>query len=247
MIGNFAGKGLMVILFSGHCMICTAQSTQLWADFTLNIPTGNHTLLSNQLSYRSTELKGQKWREVNINPIVQWSINRHFDAMAGLTGAFTHQKNGFNTIEIKPEFGLRYHLFPDIRVQFRALARLEQRNFYLQEAALWNHSLRSRFRIECLVPINKSSMLFNQLWYAIADAEVFWAMDEEINERFSNQRRFRLGGGYRLSDLWRFEFIYTYQVTRNFLETGFQQSSNVFRLRVRMFLHHKKSFSEIGD
>jgi hypothetical protein len=217
-----------------------AQTTQLWADYTLNLPFANQYLFSTELSYHTVISSEGKWREIEINPIVQWSIDHHVDVMLSLRGSTTLQAESFNTDEIRPAIGLRYHFTPHWRVQWRGLLQFEQRNLYHQESSTWNHSLRSRFRVESLIPINRKKISENNLWYGLLDAEFFWVMDKQLKERYSNQMRFRLGAGYRVSYNWRFEIIYTDQFTRNNLDQDFQEVSNIFRLRVKHFINKAK-------
>ncbi len=220
--------------------IAGAQTTQFWTDYTLTVPFANHYIFSNAVSYRTLESKQNKWREYEINPTIQWSIGQRIDLIAALIAASTRQKDGYNTSELRPVLGVRYHLTPNWRVWIQGYARVEQRNLYHEETSTWAHSTRSRFRLESLVPINHKTFFEDHLWYALLDAEFFWVMDNQLDERYSNQMRYRAGVGYRSSYTWRFEFIYTDQFTRNNLENGFEQSSSIFRIRVKHFVNKAK-------
>jgi hypothetical protein len=235
-------RSLIVIFF--FILFCAspmqAQSNQVWIDYTLNVPFANRYLFSTQFSYRTLDAKQNKWREVEINPTVQWSILNRVDLIAAFTASKTLQQDEYNTDELRPGLGFRYHFSPNKRVLLQALARMEQRNLYHEETSSWDHSARSRFRLESLIPINRKTMFENQLWYGVLDVEGFWVMDKQLGERYANQVRYRAGIGYRQSYSWRFEFIYTDQFTRNNLDAGFQEVSNIFRFRVKHFLNASK-------
>jgi hypothetical protein len=224
---------LLLIIFSNDV---NAQSTQSWVDFNLHVPLPKHILLNNQFAYRTNDSKVNKWRSFAITSIAQMPINSHLDVQGGLLISQIQQKESYNTTELRFEVGARYHFTPQKRIQLRSFLRLEQRNLYHQETSSWGSSIRTRLRLECMVPINGKTMLKNDLWYGLTDAEFFWPMDRELKETFANQRRFRLGLGYRYTNNWRFEFIYSNLYTRNIIDAGFIESSNVLRLRVRYYI-----------
>ncbi|HEY3402342.1 MAG TPA: DUF2490 domain-containing protein [Ohtaekwangia sp.] len=233
-------RNLLVIVWLSITYRAHAQSTQLWADYTLNLPFSNSYLFSSEFSYHTIISKESKWREVEINPIIQWSIDRHIDVLFSLKVSSTLQREDYNSDELRPALGMRYHFTPQRRVQLRGLLQVEQRNLYHQESSTWAHSLRTRFRVESLIPINKKTIFENRLLYGLIDAEIFWVLDKQLDERYANQLRFRAGMGYRSSYTWRFEVIYTDQYSRNNLEQGFQQVSNIFRVRIKHFLNKAK-------
>jgi Protein of unknown function (DUF2490) len=225
------------------CLIGTvarSQSNQIWTDYTFNAPFANSYLFTTQLSYRTQIGSNDKWRELEINPTIERVLHFRWDVLASFLGSATHQQDAYNTNELRAAIGIRYHITPHTPVQLRALIRLEDRNLYHQESGTWASSTRSRFRIESLIPINQKSMFEDQLWYGILDAEVFWVMDQQLGERYSNQMRYRAGVGYRHSHTWRFEFVYTDQFSRNNLESNFQEVANIFRFRVKHFINKAK-------
>jgi hypothetical protein len=233
-------RNLLLISFTCIVIGTQAQSTQIWADYTLNFPFANAYLFSTEVSYHTVVNKDSKWREVEINPIIQWSIDQHIDVIASVKASATLQQEDYNSGELRPALGMRYHFTPHRKVQLRGLLQFEQRNLYHEESSTWAHSLRSRFRVESLIPINRKTIFENKLWYGLLDAEFFWVMDKQLEERYSNQMRFRAGIGYRASYSWRFEIIYTDQFSRNNLDQEFQEISNIFRVRVKHFINKAK-------
>lgn len=216
------------------------QVNQVWADYVLNVPFANSYVFDTEFSYRTLVTKQDKWRSFSISPDLEKSVTNNIDVMFTLGTEFTQQETGYNTIELKPVLGMRYHFTPNNRIMVRGLIRAEFRNLYYREGSTWEHSNRLRFRVESIIPINRKSYFENQLWYGLLDAELFWVTDQQLDERFANQFRFRGGLGYRLSYGWRFEFLYTDQFTRNNLAGDFEETSNIFRLRIKHFLNASK-------
>jgi hypothetical protein len=97
-----------------------------------------------------------------------------------------------------------------------------------------------RLKAEAWIAINKLNLYQNQLWYAIVDYEGFVVVDEQVNERFANRLRARVGLGYRLDYKNRFEVIYTLQSSRNEIHGDLISNDNVLQLRYKLFLHPSK-------
>jgi hypothetical protein len=121
----------------------------------------------------------------------------------------------------------------------RLFLRLEHRNIKNPDTDEWQRVIRPRARIESLIPINKKTFFEDNLWYGIVDAEWFFTIDD-VDERFANRFRLRIGVGYRLSYSSRFEFIYMNQQSKNAIEDSFCTSDNIFRFRYKHYLRKKK-------
>jgi hypothetical protein len=231
------GRSILMLLFWFLGTAAKSQTSQYWLDYNLQVHVAKQWTINTQMGYRTVEeSKENKWRKIVIAPIAQRTINKHWEVQGGITTAFTLQRPNFNTIEIRPEIGARYHFNPHHQFLVRAFTRIEQRNQYHQEKAKWGHSFRSRFRIELQFPINGKNFSKNNLWYGMADVEAFWVMDKQLDERFANQHRYRVGAGYKLSKDWRFELLYSKLYTRNIISADFVESSDVFRIRIRHFI-----------
>lgn len=204
----------------------------------LNIPFANSFNLENAFTY-STVLDSPKWRSFDYAPNLEWSINAHIDLQGAVTFSRTVQAESYNTFEVRPMLGARFHFTPNKRILTRLLLRLEQRNFKNLETDEWTQVWRPRARIESLIPINQSSYFMDKLWYGIVDAEWFFAKDD-VEERFANRFRLRTGIGYRMSYTWRFEFVYTLQQSRNEAEDASVTTDNIFRFRVKHYVRKSK-------
>ena len=124
--------------------------------------------------------------------------------------------------------------------------RFEQRNFKNLDTKSWETVYRPRARAEFLIPINRKTYFEDKLWYGILDAELLFAVDDDVQERFANRFRLRTGIGYRLSYTSRFEFIYMLQESKNGIDESFESTDNIFRFRYRHYLRKTKPTKATG-
>jgi Protein of unknown function (DUF2490) len=227
----------------------TAQDVteQVWLEYMVEYPFANSFNLENSLTY-STLLGEPKWAALDYSPALEWSITQHIDLLAQAVFSYTNQTETYNTFELRPIIGTRIYFTPNQRVQTRLLLRLEQRNFKNLEDGEWTQTFRPRVRAEIIVPINRKTIFEDKMWYTITDAEVLFT-DDEINERFANKFRLRIGAGYRLNYTWRFEFLYMHQASRTGTDENFTTSDNIFRFRVKHYLRKTKpsDLSGVGN
>lgn len=205
----------------------------------LTYPFANAFSLELRLTYR-TNFEDPRWHSYIVLPIFQYSLTQNVDLNAGVTASAVAQNDTSNTFELRPMLGARFHLTPNRRALARIYLRMEQRNFKDLETKNWTHSMRFRIRPELLLPLNRRAYFENNQLYLIADAEWFITVDKDLDERFANRFRARLGLGYRLDATWRFEVIYMQQQAKNKIGEDFHTSDDVLRLRVKFYLRGHK-------
>jgi hypothetical protein len=210
----------------------------------LNYPFANNWNLENAFTY-STLMGTPKWRAYDYSAALEWSVTNHIDLIAQGVISYTNQTETVSTLELRPILGTRVHFTPNSRVQTRLLLRLEQRNFQDLDTKAWDQVYRPRVRAETIIPINKPSYFDDRLWYAIADMEWLF-VNNDVEERFANRFRMRVGGGYRVHYGLRVEFLYMLQQSRNTIEEGYVSSDNIFRIRVKQYLRRGKPSSTGG-
>ena len=217
---------------------------QVWMEYMLEYPFANSFNLENSITY-STLIGEPKWRALDYSPSLEWSINQHIDLIGQAVLSYTDQTETYNTFEVRPIIGTRIYFTPNRRVQTRLLLRMEQRNFKNLEDGEWTQTLRPRIRAEIIVPINKKTIFEDKMWYMLTDAEVLFTNDE-INERFANKFRLRIGTGYRLNYTWRIEFIFMHQESRTGTDENITSRDNIFRFRVKHYLRKGKPSDASG-
>jgi hypothetical protein len=222
-----------------------SQNQQVWFEYMLNYPFANSFNLENAFTY-SELLTSPKWRSFDYSPTVEYSLTNRIDILAGGTLTYTNQFEDHDTFEGRLMIGTRIHFTPNMRILSRLQLRLEQRNFKDLELDTWETVYRPRARAEFLIPITRKTYFEDKLWYGILDSEFLFAVDEDVNERFANRFRLRIGIGYRLSYSSRFEFIYMLQESRSGLDESFESTDNVFRFRYKQYLRKTKPTKATG-
>jgi hypothetical protein len=226
----------ILILISPHSLLAQ-NDEQLWLEFQLSYPFGGKYLLENTSAYQTLLTKENKWWSLSVTPTFEYSIFRRLDLLSEAAIGYTNQENDVSTWEVMPMVGGRFFITQNKRVDTRLVWRYQLRYFYQIEAGDWDVSNRTRLRGEVLVSINGPDLFRNKLWYVLADYEEFIVLDQQLDERYANKRRARIGLGYRLSYKHRFELSYTRQSARNEIEGDFISNDNVIQFRYKMYLN----------
>ena len=237
---------LLIFLFWLPVVTVKAQAVneQVWMEYMLNYPFANSFNFENAFTY-STVLGEPKWRAYDYGATLEWSASSYFDIIGGALVSYTNQTNNYNTLELRPTIGTRLYFTPYKRIQTKLLLRVEQRNFKNLDTQEWTQQYRPRVRGEVVIPINRKSYFEDKLWYGLTDVEFLYKTDD-VEERFANRFRWRIGAGYRFTYNLRIEFLYMLQQSRNTLEDDFESSDNIFRFRVKQYLRKTKPSSTEG-
>ena len=219
---------------------CGAQGQQVWLDYQVDYPFANVYLFEITGSYQSSVSANSPWRSISVTPNFEWQWFQFLDVLVTAPIAFTNQTEDYASFEVNPSLGVRYHITQNKRITSRLVYKLEERMFYNYEENLWEFSNRMRLKGEILTSINGPNLFQDNLWWAILDYEEFFVTDKQVEERFANRRRARIGVGYRLNYRNRFEFIYTLQSSRDEIDGDFSRLDNVLQLRYKMFLNPSK-------
>lgn len=236
---------LVALSLTQACLAQETSSEQLWFEYLLNYPFGSVYNLENAFTY-STDLHQPKWRAMEYCPTLERSFTRHVDAQVAFTTSYTQQNDTSNTLELRPMIGARIHFTPNKRILTRLLMRFERRFFQDRESLDWDKSSRSRLRAEAIIPINRRSYAEDRQWYGVVDAEWFFVMDQDVNERFANRFRLRAGAGYRLNKKLRFEVLYVLQEAKNKIGEDFYTSDHIFRFRVKHYISTRQEREHAG-
>ena len=229
---------ISLIVMPWSTISAQTQNSQLWFEYMLNYPFANTFNIENAFVY-STLLDSPRWYAFDYSPTLEYSLTQNIDFTLGGTFSYTAQTDDYNTFEIRPAIGTRIHITPNSRILLRAYIRVEQRYFLNLDTDEWEQTLRPRFRVESLIPINKKNFFEDKLWYGIADVEWLFVVDD-VEERFANRFRARFGIGYRLSYSSRFELIYMNQQSKSGIDENFSSSDNIVRLRFKHYLRKSK-------
>lgn len=210
---------------------------QLWLEFQTSYPFANRYLLENTTAYQTILKKEGKWRNISISPTFEYTWFRKLDLTSELPIGYTLQNEGVNTLEITPMVGARFHVTQNKRIDTRLVWRYQVRGFYSIEEKDWDISNRTRLRGEAFICLNGPTLFTDNLWYLFLDYEEFIVLDEQLEERYANRRRGRVGIGYRLNYRHRFDLSFTKQSSRNELEESFISNDNVIQFKYKLFFN----------
>ena len=226
------------LLLGAICSCSYAQQhEQLWLEHQLSYPFKNRYLLENTTSYQTILTKENKWRSYALSPVFEYALFTRLELTIEVPFAYTLQKEGSNTFEISPLVGGRFHITQGKRVDTRLVWRYQVRAFRQIEEGIWDISNRTRLRGEIFISLNGPNLFTDKLWYLFLDYEEFFVIDDQVEERFANRRRGRIGIGYRLNYKHRFDLSYTLQSSRNEIDGDFISNDNVLQFKYKMFLN----------
>jgi len=212
---------------------------QLWLDYQVDYPS-HSWLFEVSASYQTLLTQENKWRSLSVTPTIEYVLLTRLDLTAELPLSYTVQKEDTNSFELAPMLGARLHITQNKRVNARLFLRYQQRHFHEIEADVWDISNRVRLKGEFWIAITGPNLYKDKLWYTLLDYEEFIVLDDQLDERYANRRRARIGLGYRLDYRNRFELIYTWQSSRNEIEGDFISNDNVIQLVYKMYLNPAK-------
>lgn len=231
-------KSVAVCFFCFLSMgVLAQQDEQLWLEWQLSYPFANKYLLENTTSYQTLLKKDGKWRSFAISPTFEYTVLRRLDLTSEITLGYTNQTAGVSSFEVAPMVGGRFHITQNKKFDVRFLLRYQTRAFRQIEAEDWEISNRTRLRGEIYWSINGPNLFTDKLWYLFTDYEEFIVFDQQVEERYANRRRARIGLGYRLSYKHRFDLSYTLQSSRNEIGEEFIGTDNVIQFKYKMFLN----------
>jgi hypothetical protein len=227
-----------VVILMAVCNVVSAQrKEQLWLDYQIDYPFANRYLLEVAGSYQTLLSKDDKWRSLNLTTTFEALVFNFLDVTADLPLAYTLQKPELNSFEIAPMVGLRFYITQSKRIDTRVLVRYQQRHFHQIEQDDWDVSNRTRLKAEAYICLNGPNLFTNNLWYLALDYEEFIVLDEQLEERYANRRRAKVGLNYRWTYKHRFDLSFTLQSSRDEIDGEFTATDNVLQFRYRLFLN----------
>ena len=145
---------------------------------------------------------------------------------------FSHYYESENTFEIRTWQGLKLH-WPDVgRVMFDHFYRFEQRFHWLEGMERDKISLRSRYRLNMRVPLNRRAITDNT-FYSDLRAEAFLPHDDGVQETYASTIRVGLAIAYRQNSKWQYQLIGYFDGGKNSREDERSASRYMIEARVR--------------
>lgn len=235
-------KRVFVFVALLGCEASLAQTgTQFWAEWQISYPFANRYLAENTLAYQTLLSGGEKWSSLSMSPTFEMVLTPKIELTVEVPLGWTRQNDTRTSFEVSPIAGARFHITQGKRIDTRILTRVQSRNVHQIEGDVWEHLGRLRLKGEVWFSINGPNLFTNKLLYSFLDYEEFVVMDQQVNERFANLRRARIGLGYRLNYMHRLDLIYTWQYSRDEINDIFNRIDNVIQVKYKMFLNPSTS------
>lgn len=228
---------MAVLLLGGFHLSQAQQGQQLWLEWQMDFPFANKYLFENTVSYQTLLSGGEKWRSFNLDPTFEYSITPKIDLVSDVPFGWTRQSDAATSFEVSPIVGARYYFTQGKRIDLRLLARFQSRNFHQIETDVWEHKGRFRLKGEVWISINRPNLFNDKLLYAVLDYEEFVVADQQVDERYANQRRARFGLGYRFNYKHRFDLFYSWQQSRDEIMGDFVQSNGIIQLKYKLYFN----------
>ena len=227
----------VVILMTICNLVNAQQKEQLWLDYQIDYPFANRFLFEAAASYQTLLSKEDKWRSISLTTTFESVVFNFLDVTADLPLAYTLQKEASHSFDIAPMVGVRFYITQSKRIDTRILVRYQQRYFRQVEEDDWDISNRTRLKAEAYICLNGPNLFTNNLWYLALDYEEFIVLDQQLQERYANRRRAKIGLNYRWNYKHRFDISYTLQSSRDEIEGDFISNDSIIQFRYRLFLN----------
>jgi hypothetical protein len=213
---------------------------QIWMDYNVAYPFANVWTADAEVSYQTLISGGDKWRSIQFTPGIQRNMGARIDLFASTPVYFTVQSSSYSTVETRFAPGMKFIMSANRRIESRATLRYDFRAVKTTGGD-WQFSNRSRIGMDMTVAMNHPTIYNNKLWYLMMEGELFVVLDQNIDERFANLRKLRMGMGYRLNYRNRYEFSYQVHKSRTTIDTPYDTRDTIFRVRWIMVLNAPKA------
>ncbi len=223
-----------------------ALETQAWANLILGRFPGEKFYLELDFERKILVTSGPRWKNLDATTLVEYYPNSWVDLTGEATLGSTLQTDDLRSNELTFRFGVRTYFAEHLRshlgrerrplgrISFASLFRLEQRNFWYSDDSPSQNSFRGRVRLEFKAGLNGSDPTADRTWYVLADIESYFDLGEEVEERFAQKARGRLGLGYVFDAKRRLDLLYILDRARDTIEQSPTDTLQAFDLRFRL-------------
>lgn len=207
-----------VLLFCFTTLIAKGQGDairpQVWNNFSVGWNVIENFSLRSNIAYNVLLSNEIPWSEFTFSTSAVFKFHRFMEASAGLYLSLADQTEDINSYEYRPYIGYRIFTNSAKRWNVSNLSRIEIRLLRYSNRT-GDHTIRFRNRTDAMVSLNKRTMVENKNLFLYSYFEMFYNFGEEVQERFFDLFKYKIGFGYRLSYNWRFDFGFVFQDSRN--------------------------------
>ena len=203
---------------------------QLWIDI---YP---HYYVTEKLEYYGdagfrTIIDERSWNRIYARPSLRYHINKNWEAHGGLGLFYIFNKTDVNRFEITPWQGVQLNWPTGRFLSLKHLVKIEERFSFLTNDWTSSFDLRFRYKLSGRISLCENCSAPN--WYIPFYGELFYPLNDEIEEVYRNMGRAGLGVGYNASNEWRISFLVNWQKSRTGPEDELNISDYAYQLKVR--------------
>lgn len=203
---------------------------QLWIDIYPHFYVNDKLEYYGDAGYR-TILEEFSWSRIYARPSVRYHFNKLWQAHAGLGFFYIFNKSNADRFEITPWQGVQLNWPKFNRLSFKNLVKLEERISYRTDDWSSSFDLRLRYKLSGTLKLCKTCT--ESYWFIPFYGELFFPVNDDIEEFFRNRGRAGLGLAYNVSKTWQFSFIFNWQSSRSGPEDGLAVSDYAYQLKIR--------------
>lgn len=210
---------------------------QIWLDFYPHFYVNEKLEYYGDLGYR-TAISNQNWSRIYARPSLKYHFNNNWEFHSGLGLFYIYNKSDIDRFEITPWQGIQLNWPKFIHISFKHLIKVEERLSFTTNN--WNSSfeLRFRYKLSGRIKLFKTAAL--QKWYIPFYGEIFYPINENLEETFRNKGRAGIGLGYNASKKWRFSFLMNWQTSRAGINDQLKVSDFAYQLKIIKHWNRKK-------
>jgi len=237
---------LVVLCCSTSPQGLAGESKQIWGEVTLGWPTREKLYFELDFEPQFQISGDPLWRSLDVTGTVEYYPSAWIDLVGEVDASSTLETDDLRTISLSFRAGVRFHFLRNVqdevnwerrplgRVGVATLLRLEERNFWYSDDTPAQQDVRLRLKLELKVPLNRPNMSAERTLYLIADAEGYIPLGDEVDERYANKLRTRIGLGYRINARHRVEALYILDRVRNSADDDPSESNQALDFRYRL-------------
>lgn len=216
--------------FNAFSQTSNKSDTQLWLDFNPSFQINNKLEYFGNLGYR-TYIETANWNQIYAKPSVRWHLKNNIQIEGGLGFFYVFGQSSFNRFEITPWQGIRFKWPIYSIIEFKHIAKIEERISFLTDSWESSFDIRFRYKFESRIKFVNSEV-FNKISIPLY-IELFIPIGDNIDEVFSNRMRLGAGLAYKLKKQYELTFYYNWEKSRINMEDNFNLSTNAFQLKLK--------------
>lgn len=205
-------------------------TNQIWIDFYPNFFINEKLQYYGDAGFR-TIADEQSWNRFYVRPSIRYHMNQTISFQGGLGFFYIYNKYNINRFEITPWQGVQIK-WPNLSIfDVKHLGKIEER--YSVQTANSSSSFNLRLRYKMSGNFDVWDIQVFKSLYVPFYIELFYPLNDNIEEFYRNKTRFGAGLGYKISRAWDVAFIFNMQSSRAGPNDELNVSDYAYQLKIK--------------